>query len=432
MKQTHIVVIGGGIAGAAAANELLRQGHKVTIVEKNNRLGGRIHSITENGCTFELGASFLTDIYTNIFTFLKEKRLDKHLQRRKSKSAIVKEKKIYPISASTLLGNDLVSLSAKVQLLPEFWKIIRDWKTFDMHTLWKGYPYDKKTVRQSFNGKDGQELVNYLLQPMLDGYLYWSSDKTSEAMLLFILKFLRGKRYIYQPGLQTIPELLAKGSNVLLSQEVKEIKRISENEFEIRTNNKTLKADGIVCATTATTVPLMFKNLTNKQKEFFSSISYSTTVVVAKTYQGKTPRNIAIAYPRIEKYNLGTITINSDTLTKTTITKLYASGITGKALCLLPDKEIEKKLLQNAKISKDVFDFSVPSNSTYVQRWHEALPEFTVGHFGRLKDFREGNVELENERVVFAGDYIGGPFIEGAFTSGIQAAKRLHERISSL
>jgi oxygen-dependent protoporphyrinogen oxidase len=58
-------------------------------------------------------------------------------------------------------------------------------------------------------------------------------------------------------------------------------------------------------------------------------------------------------------------------------------------------------------------------------RWPHALPYFDVGHIRRLSKFAGG--EIETGRVVFAGDYLGGPFIEGAVTSGQAAARRLLE-----
>ena len=68
--------------------------------------------------------------------------------------------------------------------------------------------------------------------------------------------------------------------------------------------------------------------------------------------------------------------------------------------------------------------------STHVQRWPEALPMFEPGHFKRLRSFANGEIENPKQALVFAGDYIGGPFVEGAFTSGVRAAERLHERLS--
>lgn len=428
MKQTHVVIIGGGMAGTAAAYKLLKKGHKVTIIEKNNRLGGRIHSATEGDFTFELGAGFLTDIYTNTFKFLKEKALDKYLQSRKSKSAILKNGIINRISASALFNNNLLPFNQKIRLVPVFLKVISDWNKLNTNAMWQAYPYDKKSVSEVFQKKSDRDLLDYLIQPMLDGYFYWSADKTSEAMLLLLLKagIKRGRTSVLKNGLQRIPETAAKGCKILLSHEVKEVKKLSKNEYKIITNGKTLKVNGIVCATTATAVPKIFKHLTDKQRNFFSNVHYSSTAIVAKTYKDKTiSTHYAIAYPRNEGYNLGTITIVSDKPTKTTLVKLFASGVTGKKLCSDSDAKIETILLKEAMISREFFDFSAHPASTHIQRWDEALPEFSVGHFKRLKTFMDGEVESKIERIVFAGDYIGGPFIEGAFISGIQAAERL-------
>jgi protoporphyrinogen/coproporphyrinogen III oxidase len=432
MKQTHVVVIGGGIAGTTAAHTLLKKGYRVTIVEKNNRLGGRIHSVTVNNFTFELGAGFVTDVYTNIFNFLKEAGLDKSLQPRKSKSAIVKNNIVHRVSLSKLFDNDFLSINTKLRLIPVLFKTLSAWNTLNTSNMWQAYSYDTKSVSEVFQKKSDQELLDYLIQPILDGYFYWSAKKTSQAMLLLLLKagIKRGKTSVLKTGLQYIPETAAKGCEVLLSHEVKEVRKLFENEYEVITNSKKIKADGIVCATTATVVPKIFKNLNDTQHNFFSSIHYSSTAIVAKTYKNKVvPTHYAIAYPRKEGNNLGTITIVSDKSTKTTLVKLFATGATGKKLCAETDKKIEATLLKDTMVSREFFDFSAQSNSTHIQRWDEALPEFTVGHFKLLKSFKEGRIET-NERIVFAGDYIGGPFMEGAFTSGIQAAERLDKLLS--
>ncbi len=41
----HVVVVGAGLAGLVAAFELKRQGHRVTVLEAQNRLGGRIYTL---------------------------------------------------------------------------------------------------------------------------------------------------------------------------------------------------------------------------------------------------------------------------------------------------------------------------------------------------------------------------------------------------
>jgi monoamine oxidase len=54
-----VIIIGGGIAGLSAANELLKHGCTVTVLEAKNRFGGRIHTIREGTLPIELGAEFI-------------------------------------------------------------------------------------------------------------------------------------------------------------------------------------------------------------------------------------------------------------------------------------------------------------------------------------------------------------------------------------
>ncbi|HEX5399543.1 MAG TPA: NAD(P)/FAD-dependent oxidoreductase [Verrucomicrobiae bacterium] len=55
----NIVVIGGGVAGLAAAVELARAGRRVTLLEARKRLGGRILTRHAGRTPIELGAEFI-------------------------------------------------------------------------------------------------------------------------------------------------------------------------------------------------------------------------------------------------------------------------------------------------------------------------------------------------------------------------------------
>ena len=59
MTQTAIV-IGGGLAGLAAATELAGRGVSVTLVERNQHLGGKMNVLAEKGFTFDMGPTILT------------------------------------------------------------------------------------------------------------------------------------------------------------------------------------------------------------------------------------------------------------------------------------------------------------------------------------------------------------------------------------
>ena len=56
----HVVVVGGGLAGLAAATELRGRGARVTIVEANDHLGGKMNVLEDSGYTFDMGPTILT------------------------------------------------------------------------------------------------------------------------------------------------------------------------------------------------------------------------------------------------------------------------------------------------------------------------------------------------------------------------------------
>lgn len=56
-RQTHVIVVGGGIAGLVAAWECAKVGMSVTLLEASDRLGGVIRSARIAGLDIELGAT---------------------------------------------------------------------------------------------------------------------------------------------------------------------------------------------------------------------------------------------------------------------------------------------------------------------------------------------------------------------------------------
>lgn len=68
----NIIVIGAGIGGLCSAIRLLKGGYKVTIYEKESKVGGKVNIKFKNGAKFDLTASILMTphIYTEIFEYV--------------------------------------------------------------------------------------------------------------------------------------------------------------------------------------------------------------------------------------------------------------------------------------------------------------------------------------------------------------------------
>ncbi len=61
MAKKKIIVIGSGFAGLSTAALLGKQGHDVTILEKNEQAGGRARVWKKEGFTFDMGPELVLD-----------------------------------------------------------------------------------------------------------------------------------------------------------------------------------------------------------------------------------------------------------------------------------------------------------------------------------------------------------------------------------
>ncbi len=68
--QRRVVVVGGGLAGLAAACELVDRGARVTLLEARARLGGATFSFDRDGLTVDNGQHVLLRCYTEYRAFL--------------------------------------------------------------------------------------------------------------------------------------------------------------------------------------------------------------------------------------------------------------------------------------------------------------------------------------------------------------------------
>ncbi len=82
-NKQRIAIVGGGWAGLAAAVELCRHGHAVSVYESAPQLGGRARSIEWNGMTLDNGQHLMIGAYQQMLSLLTTMQADlEHLFKR--------------------------------------------------------------------------------------------------------------------------------------------------------------------------------------------------------------------------------------------------------------------------------------------------------------------------------------------------------------
>ena len=77
-NNRKVVVIGAGLGGLSAAISLASEGFQVELVEKNDKVGGKLNILSRDGFTFDLGPSILTmpHVFETLFSRVGKRMAD--------------------------------------------------------------------------------------------------------------------------------------------------------------------------------------------------------------------------------------------------------------------------------------------------------------------------------------------------------------------
>ncbi|QNK64074.1 FAD-dependent oxidoreductase [Pedobacter sp. PAMC26386] len=238
-KKTEVIIIGAGFAGLAAANRLKQKGVNFTILESQNRIGGRVfsHKMDEN-LVVELGGEWIGESHTRIQQLCGELKLN-------------------------LLNNQMdTHLIYKGNYFPkDKWNYSEAWiqKFQDIKENYKNFsPADKVALdRYDWwhylinNGCDGRDLE---IRELLDSTDFGESIRHVSAFSALAEyaesseKNEMDKKIIGGNGLlaDRLAEKIGK-ENILLNHRVSKIIQINNKVKVLCENGRSLEADKIIC-----------------------------------------------------------------------------------------------------------------------------------------------------------------------------------------
>lgn len=226
-----VIVVGAGLAGLNCARTLARKGFEVVVLEKSDRVGGRIKTDLIDGFRFDHGFQVLNPSYSEVQRLgitqeLNMRYLPKGFEiELAEKQFLMGDPRENLRYISAALSNASGTLSEKIAFLSF---LIRK-------------PAD---ISLGDSMRTSGRLYRDVIKGFLDGVSLTDSDEVSSLMAHELLRwFVKGNPGIPELGMEELPKLMASGLDIRFNREVLEVK-----DGHVTTSEGELKADFVVMA----------------------------------------------------------------------------------------------------------------------------------------------------------------------------------------
>lgn len=418
--KTHTIILGAGITGLSTAHFLSKKTEDFLVIEKNNKVGGNIHSQNLTGFKVENGPNTVLINNPSIQQLIKDCKLENDLiypnESTKNNRYVLKQGKlqILPKKPIDILSTPILNWYEKISIIKDFF--------ISKH--------NKNTSVSSFITKRfGKAVLNHFFEPFLTGIYAGDIDKMSAKHTLkkiwhleqkygSVIKGIKQQKNISNPsifnfsnGLSHLTETIAKNieKKLLLNQEIKHIKKL-KNEYIITTNKNTIQSKRIISTIPAFSLSSIIehKGLT----EALNAIQYVPVDVFHFGFEKKKVKNQSQGFgvltkPSDKKHFLGILFNNrifphvcSDDKDLFTV---IVGGSKQSQLCQLPIEKLKPIILNEVKeLLKCTAD---PIFSNHI-KYKNGIPQYDLNHDEILNEIKE--FENDNTNFHILGNYLNG------------------------
>ncbi|HEX8690074.1 MAG TPA: FAD-dependent oxidoreductase [Solirubrobacterales bacterium] len=431
-SKPHIVVVGAGVAGLAAARRCASRGLSVTVLEREPRIGGRVRSIEVGGQWVDVGAQYVPSFAGELLAAIAAAGGAADLDGLSQKTAVTRDGATWDVGgAGDLLRGGLMSGWSRLRLPALAIPVAVAWRKLDPIHLARGADFDDASALTLLRRWVGEETAEAFVGPLLKGLLYWDLETTSQAVLLAMLKSSRQGSHVFRApdGLENVVGLLAQGIDLRTGTTALRLER-GEKGCRLRVRDGSgeseLSADGVVCATTASAAAALIADPTQRLADFLHSVTYSKTALsVFRVPPGTAIPPSSHLFPARTTPLLASVNPPQGRAAEreTRFMRISLSNQGFEELGDLDDAALASRSLAEARAVDPESGWTAEAEHVSGVRWEEALPRFDVGYLRR--EPLQNPASADVGRIVLAGDYLMAPHLEGAYRSGRSAADRL-------
>lgn len=456
----NILIVGGGITGLTSAFYLQQEindknlPYNIKLVEKNNRLGGKIATVHKDGFTIERGPDSFLSRKTPAVKLIEKLRMSDQLVRNATGQAhILVDKKLHKIPPGSFMG---IPIEARPFLFSRLFGMKGKVRASLDYVLPKGKAVDDQSLGLFFRRRFGDELVENLIEPLLSGI--YSGDVDEMSLMATFPNFYeleqkygslirglqktmpkqskrKGKRpgvfYALKGGFESLVSALEReiaDGVISLATAVDHVEKKEKIYHVLLSDGTVYKADAIIMTTPHETLRNIFSQ--HDAFKLVDDIPNNSVANVALAFDEQAIKNdldgTGFVVSRNSDYRITACTWTDRKWPHAApngkiLLRSYVGKPNDQEIVHLSDDEITEIVLSDLrkimKIKQDPL-FKV------VTRFKNAMPQYTVGHRERIETLR--NYAAENlQGVLLAGASFSGVGVPDCIEQGENAVSEL-------
>ncbi|WP_192340425.1 protoporphyrinogen oxidase [Streptomyces sp. VITNK9] len=453
----HVVVIGGGIAGLAAAHRLLERGARVTVLEASDRVGGKLLPGEVAGVRVDLGAESLLARRPEAVGLAREVGLADRLQPPATASASLWTRgALRPMPKGHVMGVPGTAAALAGVLSDE--GLARIERDADLPRTEVG---DDVAVGEYVAARLGREVVDRLVEPLLGGVYAGDAYRISlrsavpqlfeaartHTSLTEAVRAIQGRTAAspatgpvfmgIEGGIGTLPlavaeSVRARGGEIVTHTLVTGLRRTAEHRWRVTTADRALHADAVVVAVPARPAAELLRAEAPAAAAELAAVEYASMALITLAYRrsdaAALPEGSGFLVPPVDGRTIKASTFASRkwgwidagdpdlVVLRTSVGRYGETEILGRDDTGLVD--VSRHDLREAT------GLAAEPVATRVTRWRDGLPQYPVGHHARVARIREHVAGLPGLAVCGAAyDGVGVP---ASIASAYAAVDQIH------
>ncbi|WP_328878561.1 protoporphyrinogen oxidase [Streptomyces sp. NBC_00299] len=458
----QVVVIGGGIAGLAAAHRLLAAGRRVTVLEASDRVGGKLLPGTIAGARVDFGAESMLARRPEAVALAREVGLADRLQPPATATASIWTRgALRPMPKGHVMGVPGTAAALTGVLSDE--GLARIERDADLPRTEVG---DDVAVGEYVAARLGREVVDRLVEPLLGGVYagdayrismrsavpqLYQAAKTHESLTEGVREiqakaaagrqtgpvFMGIEGGVGQLPLAVAESVRARGGEIVTGAPVTEWRREASGGWRVVAGDRVLHADAVVVAVPAPAAAALLRAEAPKAAAELDGIEYASMALVTLAYRRADtdlPAGSGFLVPPVDGRTIKASTFASQkwgwiadenpdvVVLRTSVGRYGETEILGRDDDHLVD--VSRRDLRAAT------GLDATPLETRVTRWTDGLPQYPVGHHARVARVREHVAEVPGLAV--CGAQYDGVGIPACIASAYAAVDQLDGDLSGV